>query len=158
MEPLFTYRCTLALVLSDLLPSFLGSEGFKVLDVVDGLVISQWFCLGSCFQWHHLIQTYTQAEGLYWGFYRPLMCVSPGAFFFRHSRLPSSCHGNHIWRFEICASFSSRRFGVSQGRVPLVFHSSMSACIGALAIDFAVSFCLWRLYQLGFSPSVVFTP
>ena len=68
MEPLFTYGCTLALVFLDLLPSFLGSEGFKVLEVVDGPVISQRFCLLSCFQGHHLIQAYTPSEGLRWGF------------------------------------------------------------------------------------------
>ena len=41
----FTYGCTLALVYPDLIPSFIGSEGFKVLGFIDGLVISQRFCL-----------------------------------------------------------------------------------------------------------------
>ena len=49
MEPFFPYGSTLALVYPDLIPSFVGSEGFKVLGVVDGLVISHRFCPRSCF-------------------------------------------------------------------------------------------------------------
>ena len=41
----------------------------------------------------------------------------------------SSCLGSHVWRFETCASFSSRLLGVSQGRVPWVVHASLSVCI-----------------------------
>ena len=69
---------------------------------------------------------------------------------------PSCCHGNHVWQFEICVLFSSRRFGVSQGLVPWAIHASLSVCIGALCYRCCI--CLWRLYQQDFTPSVVFTP
>ena len=60
--------CTLALVYPDLIPSFIGSEGFKVSVVVDELVISHRFCLQSRFEWHRLIQTYMLSRGFHWRF------------------------------------------------------------------------------------------
>ena len=81
MEPLFTYGCTLALVYLDLIPSFIGSEGFKVLEVIDGLSFLNSFVFSlvsndiASFQPLHRL-------GICIGvLHRPLVLVSPGAFF-----------------------------------------------------------------------------
>ena len=116
MEPLFTYGCILALVYPDLIPSFTGSEGFKVLEVIDGLSSFNSFVFGL------VSNDITSFRSLH----RLGICVgcSPAPSGVRISRclfspdirdFLSSCHGNHAWRFEICA-FSSRLLGVSQCR------------------------------------------
>ena len=70
-----------------------------------------------------------------WGFaldvlQRFLVYVSPGVFLSPNIRnFFLSCHGNPVWRFKTCASFSSRLLGVSQGRVPWVIHASLRVCI-----------------------------
>ena len=52
------------------------------------LVIPQRFCLGSCFQWHHLIPAFTPAGGLRWMFSSSLRCMYlQMSFFSSYSRL-----------------------------------------------------------------------
>ena len=115
------------------IPSFIGSDGFKVLEVVDGLSSLNGFVFGLVSNDITSFQSLRQLE----------VCVgrSPAPSGVRISRFPfsldirdflSSCHGTHVWQFEICASFSSRLLGVSEGRVPRVIHASLSVCIDAL--------------------------
>ena len=122
----------MALVYPDLIPSFIGSEGFKVLVMVDAWSSLNGFVLG-------LVSIDITS-------FQPLrrlgVCVgrSPAPSGVRISRcvfspdicdfLPSGL-GSHVWRFEACASFSSRLLGVSQGRFPWVVHASLSVCIDA---------------------------
>ena len=133
MEPLFTKGCTLALVYPDLIPSFIGLEGFKILEVVDGLSSLNGFVFGlisndiTSFQPLRRLGVCVGRSPAHSGVRISTCLFSPGI----HNFL-SSCHGNHVWRFEISASFSSRLLGVSQGHVPWVIPASLSICIGAL--------------------------
>ena len=121
----FPMGCTLALVYPDLLPSFVGSEGFKVKEVVDELVISHRFVFS-------LVSTGIASFkplcclGVFIGDSPPTsgMCISRCLFFQTFVDFLLICHGRHVWRFELCASFSSRHFPFS-GSCPLG-HSCQS--------------------------------
>ena len=94
----FACGCTLVLVYPDLIPSFIGLEGFKVLGFIDGLVISQRFCLRSRFLWHHLIQAYTPSRSFVGGSPSPFSVLISRCLFFSPdvSDFPLFGRGTHI--------------------------------------------------------------
>ena len=152
-------RRTLALVYRDLIPSFIGCEGFKVLPIVDELVLSHWFCLQSRFEWHRLIQAYTLSRGFHWRFATDLVCVSPGAFFLQtFANFLHLSWSSYLAIQGLCFILVSTLRCFS-GSCP-VGHSCQPEHLhrSALDIDLAFASFLETFSVRVFTPSVVFTP